>query len=400
MTETDSIRVLLTGRMDQENQRDIAVTIAGAHDVTLYIATDCEQYRPLPGVSQERIYHLQPTWPTNISRVRPYDSTRYQSMLDDIEPDIILSLGVSELAFLSSTIDFSPAVLLPQGGEVQKATGDVYWSDSHVTKLLNLVTYRPLMWDLLRHVDEVWTSGTEQNRELFRGLGLPKGNLYSFDWDVVDTEIFSRQDDAVEFGTDPDQTIIGSFRRIRGNLLAPSYEIFLDAIGRIAEDRTDFHVVIGGFYEGGESSVTESVIDEKLEEHDLQECVTKVNLVPKEELPRYYSGLDVYMNFSHQGLRLSGLGSSAKEGMACECALLTYDDPEVDYVIEDGDNGLTVSHGDIDAVETNLRRLLDDAEYRSELGQAARDTIVETYSPEHVQKRVVERCEILIDNEY
>lgn len=398
MTTTDNIRVLLTGRMDQENQRDIAIIIAAAPDIKLYVATDCEHYHSLPGIPQQRIYHLQPTWPTNISRFRPYDLARYQSMLEDVEPDIILSLGVSELAYLSSTINFSPAVLLPQGGEVQKATGDVYWSDSYIKAFLNLVTYRPLMWDLLRHVDEVWTSGTEQNRELFRDLGLPEGNFYPFDWDVVDTDTFSRQDDAVEFGSDPDQTIIGSFRRIRGDLLAPSYETFLDAVGRIAEDRADFHVVIGGFYEGGDSSVTESVIDEKLAEHDLQEYVTKVDLVPKDELPQYYSGLDIYVNFSHEGLRLSGIGSSAKEGMACECALLTYDDPKVDYVIEDGDNGLIVSHRDVDAVEKNLRKLLDDTEYRNELGQSARRTVVETYSPEHVQRQITERCEILIDN--
>lgn len=382
-----SIRVLLTCRLGAVNQHDFAACLADEEQIELYVLTDSDSYPPVPKLNRDHIYHYHPTWPVIFSRFHPYDKRRYREFLDEIDPDVLLSTAVSHLAFIGPTVDFHPTVFLPQGGKVNSATRERCKERDFG---IRWVMYRPMMWDLLRNIDEVWTAGP--NREILKNLGLPSDDPFvNFDWGVVDTDQFYPRDDAVSFVDDPETTVIGSFRRARNPPLIPSYETFLDAVATLEQRRDDFHVVIGGLYPDETGNKVQAAIDRKIREHDISDRITRLDMVPKAEMPHHYSGLDLYLNFSPVN-SLAGIGTASKEAMACGCAYVTFNDPPAGWVIDDWENGVRLEHGDTTGTADALERLVGDAELRSEVGRNGRETAIEMFSCENVRERVVERC--------
>lgn len=172
------------------------------------------------------------------------------------------------------------------------------------------------------------------------GSGSPPQRFVPFDWGHVDVDRFSPEVNPVSFTDRDDVMVVGSFRRARGRASLPSYQIFLEAVGRLSERRRDFQVVIGGLYDDGESEQVRSLIDRHVERYGLEDHVTTLSMIPKEEMPGHYAGLDVYVNFSHKGLRLEAIGTAAKEAMASGCALVTFDDPSPRYVVDELDSAV------------------------------------------------------------
>jgi glycosyltransferase involved in cell wall biosynthesis len=305
----------------------------------------------------------------------------------------LVSLAVSHLAFIGPTVDFHPTVFLPQGGKVNSATRQRCKERNFGIRWM---MYRPMMWDLLRRVDEVWTA--EPNRELLKNLGLPGNDRFlNFDYGVVDTEQFYPREDAVSFVSDPGTTVIGSFRRARNPPLIPSYETFLDAVALLEERRGDFHVVIGGLYPDNTGNEVQAAIDAKVAEHGLSGRIIELDMVPKEEMSQHYSGLDIYVNFSPVN-SLAGIGTASKEAMACECAFATFDDPPAGYVVNDWENGVLLEHGDVSGTADAIERLIEDSQLCDRLGQNGRETAIEMFACENVSKRIVERCRDLARN--
>lgn len=384
-----TVRILVGCRLGAVNQHDFCTALAEHDEIELYVVTESKNHKPIPGLDPQRVYHYHPTWPVIFARFHPHDKRQFQKILDEVDPDVLLSLAVSHLAFMGPTVDFSPTVFLPQGGKVNMSTRKRCKERNFGPRW---IMYRPLMEELLRHVEEAWSAAP--NESFLTPLGLSPERFRDFDWGVVDTEFFHPHEDPVSFA-DPETTVIGSFRRIRNPPLIPSYETFLDAAGLLAERRDDFHLVIGGFYEDDRGTEVEAVIEEKIAEHDLEDRVTTLEMVDKEELPRYYSGLDVYVNNSPVG-SFAGVGTAAKEGMACGCAFVSFDEPPAGYLVDDGENGILAEHGDPESLADDFEQLCADAEYRRRLGSRARETVVERFSDEGVADRVVAACEEIL----
>lgn len=391
------MRVAVTCRLHSVNQYDFVEGLARACDFELYVITDSYSYEAVPHLDQSHVYHYRPAWTTRYfpTRFNPIDRREFRTILDDVDPDVVLTLGSSYLLFMSVAADFSPSVFLPQGGETMKATGNPYWTSRWWDLLYYRLLYRPLFGELVGHVDEVWSA--EPNYETFARFGLEPDEYRPLDWGAVDTDAFHRVDDPVSFGDEGD-TVVGSFRRPRGTHLLPSYETFLDAVGELVRRRDDVHVVLGGFYDDNKDAPVRSLVEEKVAEHGLEEHLTRLDMVPKSEMRRHYSGLDVYVNLSHMGSGVSGLGTASKEAMACECAFVTFDDPPKDYVIDDGENGFLVSHGEPATVADRLETLCEDPEFRDDLGAAARETVVAEYSPETIAERVERACREVVSD--
>lgn len=71
--------------------------------------------------------------------------------------------------------------------------------------------------------------------------------------------------------------------------------------------------------------------------------------------------------------------STLFEAMASGCAIIATRTHTIESYITDGENGLLVPEGDIDAMRLAIRRLLEDKELRERLGKNAR-----TYAVEHL----------------
>ncbi len=78
------------------------------------------------------------------------------------------------------------------------------------------------------------------------------------------------------------------------------------------------------------------------------------------------------------------------EYMAAGAAIVASDLPVLREVLTDGSNALLVEPGDVDALETAMRRLIDDPELRRRLGSAARDDLVRKHTWEIRARQVLD----------
>jgi glycosyltransferase involved in cell wall biosynthesis len=96
------------------------------------------------------------------------------------------------------------------------------------------------------------------------------------------------------------------------------------------------------------------------------------------ELPAYYSLMDVFVQPS---LR-DGMPNALLEAMACGKPVIATPVGGMLDVINDGENGIFVPVNDGDALAKSIELLLEEQALRQRLGQAARLTIINRFSPQ------------------
>ena len=96
------------------------------------------------------------------------------------------------------------------------------------------------------------------------------------------------------------------------------------------------------------------------------------------ELPAYYRLADV---LAFPSLR-DGMPNALLEGMACGRAAIASNVGGMLDVLRDGDNGILVPAGDVNALADAISSLLADPSRRAQLGHAARATVESDFTPE------------------
>ena len=105
--------------------------------------------------------------------------------------------------------------------------------------------------------------------------------------------------------------------------------------------------------------------------------VVVVDHVDPVDLPAYYALLDVLVMPS---LR-DGLPNALLEGMACGNAVVATDAGGMPDVLRHGVNGHMVPTGDIEGLARGMVELIDDPALRARYGAAARETVLEAFTP-------------------
>ena len=84
---------------------------------------------------------------------------------------------------------------------------------------------------------------------------------------------------------------------------------------------------------------------------------------------------------------LEGAPLSLLEAMSCGLPVVATDVGGISEIVTDGENGVLVPFGDIDALANKLYALLIDRKLASRLGQQARETILNRHTAEKVVPR-------------
>ena len=105
--------------------------------------------------------------------------------------------------------------------------------------------------------------------------------------------------------------------------------------------------------------------------------------IANEEMAAYYSIADVAVLASESEV----MPRFVLEAMACGLPFVANDIPACRELIEDGKNGLLYPSGDLDALVVSLMNLLQDADRRRRLGDAARREILRSYKIDDVVDR-------------
>jgi glycosyltransferase involved in cell wall biosynthesis len=109
--------------------------------------------------------------------------------------------------------------------------------------------------------------------------------------------------------------------------------------------------------------------------------------VPYDELPRYYSGCDVFLAPS----LYEPFGMVYLEAMACGKAAVGCDAGGVPEIIQHGQTGILVPPGDVESLAAALGTLVEHPERRQAIGERARQSVLQHFSLPVIAERTEAR---------
>ena len=154
-----------------------------------------------------------------------------------------------------------------------------------------------------------------------------------------------------------------------------SFDRLIMAWEKVHEKMQDWRLDIFG--QGEWKDMLQGMIDDR----GLQDVV-RVN-APTKNIGKEYSESSMLVMSSHY----EGFPMVMVEAMACGLPAVSFDfkcGPK--DIIKDGENGVIVTDGDIDALAEAMMRLMGDDELRKRMGEEAKK-VVETYSEEKVMSK-------------
>lgn len=165
-------------------------------------------------------------------------------------------------------------------------------------------------------------------------------------------------------------------------------EHVIEVARRLREDNYEFQIQMLG------SGGCWNAVNKMICDYGLQERVQLIGAVPAEQVRSYMEKASIFLFTSD---RNEGWGAVLNESMNSGCAVVASDAiGSVPFLLEDGENGLCYQSGNVDDLYNKVKRLLDCAEERKQLGQNAYLTITHQWNAENAAKRLLELCQSLL----
>lgn len=215
---------------------------------------------------------------------------------------------------------------------------------------------------VLRSLPAVLTVSHNSKTDINAQMGVPLERLTVVPVGV-DHQVFRPYDDVVKR---PGRLMVTSSSDVPMKGLVP----LLEAIAKLRVERDVELLVIGRPRPGGRVATT-------LERLGLSDIVTTISGVSDEELARLYGEAEVAIVPSlYEGFSLPAI-----EAMACAVPVVATTGGALPEVVGvSGETGLLVAPNDPEALVTAIRRLLDDAALREELGRRGRERVIERFT--------------------
>jgi mannosyltransferase len=170
----------------------------------------------------------------------------------------------------------------------------------------------------------------------------------------------------------PGRYAIGCFGRVRAQ---KGTDVFVDAMIALLPRYPDFSAVIVGAITPDQTAFADD-LKKRIATAGLQSRIVILGELPIEEVERWYRRLTIYAFTS----RNEGFGLTLIEAMAIGAALVASRAGAAELVVEDGDTGVLVPPGDVDALAAALEPLLRDPVAAAAMGARARRRVVTTFS--------------------
>jgi glycosyltransferase involved in cell wall biosynthesis len=210
---------------------------------------------------------------------------------------------------------------------------------------------------------------TDANRaylEQFNHTGTPIHTIYH----GLDTRLFRRELPAVDSQQTPTILAVGRFVAKKG------FDYLVEACRILQEQGYDFHCRIVG-----EPDEQTEFIQSLICEYGLESCFTVQGGVTQTELKKIYEEANLFALPCHiidNGDR-DGIPNVLAEAMMMELPVVTTDISGIPELVTDRVNGLLVPQKEPVALAAALAELLDNPALRRQLGQAARQTVSQSF---------------------
>ncbi len=182
----------------------------------------------------------------------------------------------------------------------------------------------------------------------------------------VDTEIYrppANRAAAFAAAGLPGKFAIGCFGRVRPQ---KGTDVFVAAMCRLLPKYPDFSAVVIGPVTGDQRSFARELQD-RVNAAGLADRLRFLGELPIDEVPRWYQCLTIYAFTS----RNEGFGLTLLEAMAAGTALVAARAGAAEKLLDDGESGILVPPGDVEALVKALEPLMRDPERAAEMGRRA-----------------------------
>jgi mannosyltransferase len=200
----------------------------------------------------------------------------------------------------------------------------------------------------------------------------------------VDTELYRPPADRMAaFAATglPGRHAIGLFGRVRAQ---KGTDVFIEAMCRLLPRHPDFTAVVIGRV-SAEHRAFAADLQRRAAAAGVGDRVRFLGELPIAEVPRWYQAITIYVFAS----RNEGFGLTLIEAMAAGCALVAARAGAADKVVTEGENGLLVPPGDVEALVGAIEPLMCDPERAAALGRRARERVLGAFSIEAEADRIV-----------
>jgi glycosyltransferase involved in cell wall biosynthesis len=276
-------------------------------------------------------------------------ANRVRKLVWHIAPDIVHAQHATSYGLVGALAGYHPFFISSWGS-------DVVWSPRQFFLFDWMLRYN------FRQADRV----TATSRMLAQATApfCPPGTHVHVIPFGVDTDVFSPPTDK-QRGTDRSLTV-GIVKTLR-----PGYGIreLIRAFHQIAGRFPGARLVIVG---GGEQ---QSELHTLVANLGMEERITLAGPAGHEQIPDYLRSFDLFVVPSLS----ESFGVAAVEAAACGLPVIASRVGGLPEVVLDGETGLLVPPGDVNALAAAMARLLSEPELRARMGQAGRRFVLEHY---------------------
>ena len=266
-----------------------------------------------------------------------------------IAPDILHAHHATSYGMVGATTSCHPFFISSWGS-------DVIWSPQQSFVIDKILRYN------LRHADVI-TATSRMLAETTATFCPPDTHVHVIPFGI-DPNIFAPRP-TTRSNQSP---VVGTVKTLR-----PRYGIheLILAFHRVADTSPSARLVIVG---GGEqySELHELVVNLRLEN-----CITLTGHVSHGSIPEYLRSFDIFVVPSLANGE--SFGVAAVEASACGLPVIASRVGGLPEVVLDGETGLLIPPGDINALAAAMSRLLSDPELRTHMGQAGRQFVLKHY---------------------
>ena len=302
--------------------------------------------------------------PFRIERVRSrvlFPTRRLRDRIDalarEVSADIVFLDPMIPLALLGPRLDGPPYVVVAHGAEI--------------TGYGRVPISRPFARRVLRGAAGIVAAGNYPAREAVRAAGRPlAGVVIPPGVDVarfcpIDAE--AKKLTRARYGLDPDRPLVLGLSRL---VPRKGFDIVIDACAQLP----DVQLAIGG-----------AGRDRTRLERRAGGRVRFLGRVPDADLPALYACADVFAMCCRErwgGLEAEGFGIVFLEAAACGVPAVAGRSGGSHEAVAGGETGFVIEPKDVHAVRAAIRRLTNDEEFRTRMGDAARTRAVTRFSYE------------------
>ena len=194
---------------------------------------------------------------------------------------------------------------------------------------------------------------------------------------ALDIEQFAPDTDGAPFreelGIAEGEFLIGVTARLEAQ---KGVDFLLDGFAKLAASRPNVRLAVVG------RGSRQEALEEQAARLGIEGSVTFCGY--RTDIAAILAGLDLFVLPS----RREGFGISALEAMAMRTPVVATAVGGIPEIVQDGETGLLVPHGDVDALCGAIGRLIEDADLRRTLADRGRRIVEERFTPDVLTEKV------------